>query len=258
MGDFHQPRSNPQGKQYLRCNLGSYFPGTTQLAARNSVPLGFLLKRNRLIIADDHPIFLGGLERLLSHDYEIVAQVNGGRELVDAARVHQADAIVADYQMPDLTGLEALAALRAVGIDTKVIIITMFEDVEYALDAARQGVDGFVLKRSAASELLQALQVVLEGDRWISPAIRDQFEDRELEINSARESEDTVIHSLSMRQREIIRHISKGDIAKQVASRLGISRKTVEYHKYKVMRRLGYTSSAELIRFAVRRGLDQD
>lgn len=234
----------------------SVSPGPNRLAARSPGP-PHSVKRNRLIIADDHPIFLGGLERLLSHDYEIVAQATDGRQLLEAARTHHADVIVADYQMPDLTGLEALAALRSIGIDAKVVIITMFEDVEYALDAARQGVDGFVLKRSAASELLRAVRVVLDGERWISPLIRDQFEGREQEIHLERESEDTVIGSLSERQREIICHISKGDIAKQVASRLGISRKTVEYHKYKVMRRLGYTSSAELIRFAVRRGLDQ-
>ena len=216
------------------------------------------LKRSRLIIADDHPIFLGGLERLLSQDFEIVAQARNGRELVEVARAHEADAIVADYQMPDLTGLEAFAALRAAGIDSKVIIITMFEDIEYALDAVRQGVDGFVLKRSAATEIVEALAAVLRGESWISPQIREDMGGREQQINSARESEDVVLDSLSHRQREIICHISKGEIAKQVASRLGISRKTVEYHKYKVMRRLGYTSSAELIRFAMRRGLDQD
>lgn len=239
----------------LCCNFRWTVP--LQLESPSAPSPGVLLKRNRLIIADDHPIFLGGLDRLLSQDYDVVAQASDGRQLVEAARFHQADAIVADYQMPDLTGLEALTELRAAGIDAKVIIITMFEDIEYALDAARQGVDGFVLKRSAASELLQAVRVVLDGERWISPLIRDQFEEREQEIYSNKESEDSVIGSISERQREIIHYISKGDVAKQVASRLGISRKTVEYHKYKIMRRLGYTSSAELIRFAVRRGFDQ-
>ena len=116
------------------------------------------LTRKRLLLADDHQIFLEGLERLLQSDFDVVGTASSGDALVDLAKDLDPDVVVTDYSMPGLTGIEALDALRAEGLGAKVIILTMHEDAEYASEAIEKGVQGYVLKRAAASELLAALR----------------------------------------------------------------------------------------------------
>lgn len=215
------------------------------------------LPRKRLLLADDHQIFLEGLERLLQADFDVVGTASSGDALVALAKDVSPDLIVTDYSMPGLTGLEALDALRSQGVGAKVIILTMHEDAEYATEAIEHGVDGYVLKRAASAELLSAIREALEGGCWVSPALAAQI------IRGGKKKPEEVEEpagpgsNLSDRQRRILALLVQGKIAKEIASELGISRKTVEYHKYKMMDQLGMKSTAELIQFAVRNELDQ-
>lgn len=215
--------------------------------------------RKRLLLADDQELFLDGLTRLLETEYDVVATTSKGHELVSLAREHTPDLIVTDDSMSDLPGLGAITALRDAAIESKVVLLSTNEEGEYAAEALNEGVRGYVVKRSASSELLSALREALEGSLWVSPTVAAPLilHQKKL-LDALGESEHEVVASLSDRQQRIVQLIASGKIAKEIAQDLGISRKTVEYHKYKVMKRLGLSSTAELIRFAVRHGLDGD
>jgi DNA-binding NarL/FixJ family response regulator len=201
-------------------------------------------------------MFLEGLERLLEKDFDIVGSAQSGPQLVEMADQCSPDLIITDWAMPDLCGLEAVKAIRDKGLSPKCIILTMHEDPAYASQAIESGVDGYVLKRAATSELVSAIEEALAGGCWVSPALAAKI------IRNKNNSEDgsgadaSPEASLTERQQRILRSLVEGKIAKEIASDLGISRKTVEYHKYKMMSQLKLGSTAELIKFAVQNGLD--
>lgn len=215
------------------------------------------LQRRRLLLADDQELFLDGLTRLLEIEYDVVGTTSTGRELVDLAQAHEPDLIVTDDAMADLPGLGTVSALREAAIQSKVVLLSTKEEGEYAAEALDEGVKGYVVKRAASAELLTALREALNGNLWVSPTVAAPLilHQRRL-LDAMGESEHEVVASLSTRQQRIVQLIANGKIAKEIAQELGISRKTVEYHKYKVMKRLSLASTAELIRFAVRHGMD--
>ena len=215
-----------------------------------------LTTKRRIVLADDHPIFLEGLKRLLQTEFEIVGTASAGDQLVDLAADCKPDLVVTDYSMPGLTGVQAVRALNERGLRCKVIILTMHEDVEYALEALELGIDGYVLKRAASSELISAIKGAFEGERWISPALAvDIISASNGTALAKAEKEVTPLDCISSRQRHILEGLVHGKIAKEIAGELDLSRKTVEYHKYKMMEKLGVKSTAELIRLAVRNGV---
>ncbi len=212
--------------------------------------------RCRIVLADDHPIFLEGLQRLLQTQFDVIGTASTGGALVDLVAESAPDLVVTDYSMPGLTGVEAVRALKARGINCKVVMLTMHEDVEYALEALELGIDGYVLKRAASSELISAIKGALLGERWISPALAVDIISASKGLANAKPANEAVpIDRISSRQRHILEGLVQGKIAKEIAGELDLSRKTVEYHKYKMMEQLGVKSTAELIRFAVRNGI---
>lgn len=212
--------------------------------------------RCRIVIADDHPIFLEGLQRLLQTKFDVIGTASRGDALVDLVVESAPDLVVTDYSMPGLTGVQAVKALKEREINCKVIMLTMHEDVEYALEALELGIDGYVLKRAASSELISAINGALLGDRWISPALAVDIISATKGLANGKPAKEAVpIDRLSSRQRHILGGLVQGKIAKEIAGELDLSRKTVEYHKYKMMEQLGLKSTAELIRFAVHNGI---
>ncbi len=209
----------------------------------------------RVLVADDHQIVREGLEKLLQDEYEVVGSVGDGTTLITSALQLRPDVIVADFSMPGHTALEAVREIKSQGFDPCVVVLTMHDDPEYAVSALKEGVLGYVLKNAASAELLSALHEALQGRVWLSPHIA---QDVLRTIDSAHEESARQEVELSDRQREILKLLTKGLIAKEIATRLGISPRTVEYHKYRTMRELGIGTTAELIQYAVRKGLDQD
>ncbi len=206
------------------------------------------MNRPRVLLADDHRIVADGLRRILEPDFELVAIVEDGRQLVEAALRLLPDIIVADITMPQLNGLDAVAQLRKAGCSAKVVFLTMHKDASYAVRALQAGASGFVLKHSASEELLVAIRESLSGKTYITPAIADCVQ----QVSSARLPKASL---LTPRQREVLQLFAEGRTAKEVASLLHISTRTAENHKARIMSLLGIATSSDLVQYAVRHGI---
>jgi len=206
-------------------------------------------RRPRVLLADDHAIVVEGLATLLKDEFELVGTVNDGSELVSSARRLQPDVIVADIAMPVLGGLEALRRLKTIKTDAKIIFLTMHADAELATEAFRAGASGYVLKNSAGEELITAIREVVKGQTYLTPLMTKDVIAKLSEPGLAAEPK------LTERQRDVLRLIAEGRRMKEVAAALGLSTRTVETHKYEMMRALGVESTAELVRYAIQIGL---
>ena len=208
--------------------------------------------RPRVLVADDHRMFAEGLRSLLDEEFDLVGIVEDGVALIEAAKRLRPDVIVADITMPRLNGIEALTQLRAELPDVRVVFLTMHRDAAYARRAVAAGAMGFVLKHSAVSELLFALHSALEGRTFITPALT-------ADVLRAMERDPTgladPVSAITPRQREILQLLAEGKSAKQIAAKLDISARTVEFHKYALMESVGAKNTAELIHFAIRHGI---
>ena len=210
------------------------------------------LRRNTVLVADDHPILRDGLTRLLEgSDFDVVAAVGDGDALIDTARRLRPDVIVTDFAMPGLSGLDALVRLKADQIESRVIMLTMHNDAELAARAIRAGASGFLLKESAGEELLAAIRQALQGRVYLTPTVTKDVMDL---MAGAPASEP----HLTPRQRDVLRLIVKGQRMKEIAANLSLSTRTVETHKYEMMEALGLHSTAELVRYALDHHLTGD
>lgn len=210
------------------------------------------MSRPRVLLADDHVVVSEGLKQLLADDFELVGAVQDGRSLVAAARQLRPDVIVADITMPHLNGIDAMAQLRKDNAHVKVVFLTMHHDPAYARRALEAGASGFVVKHSAPAELVMAIQAALKGQTFITPALASEVL-RQAQHGSR--DRDDPAQSLTPRQREILQLLAEGRSAKEIAAALAISPRTVEYHKYQIMEAHGLHSTAELVHFAIKRGL---
>jgi DNA-binding NarL/FixJ family response regulator len=206
------------------------------------------MRRPTVLIADDHAIVAEGLAKLLGGRLDVVATVADGSALIEAAERLRPDIIIADVEMPSITGVEALEHLRKRGLESKFIILTMHADAAIAARAIRAGASAFLLKHSAGEEVIGAIDEVLNGRTYLAPAVT-----KEVLATFGQTPEPGM--ELTPRQREVLRLIVQGHRMKEVAALLDLSPRTVEAHKYEMMRLFGVQSTAELIALAVRRGL---
>src|SRR6478672_8904863 len=164
----------------------------------------------RVLLADDHALLLGAFEKLLAGECEIVGQVSDGRALVAAAQTLKPDLIVLDIAMPLLNGLEAGRQIKRKQKDVKLVFLTMSEDPELAAEAFRSGASGYLLKRSAASELTTAIREVMQGRSYITPLMTGGL------VDSLMQSKDTSGSDLTARQREVLQLLSEGHSMKDI------------------------------------------
>ena len=210
------------------------------------------MKRPRVLLADDHRLVAEGLKSLLEEEFELLGVVENGRELVEAAKRMRPDVIVADITMPGLNGIDALAQLKQENADVRVVFLTMHKEAAYARRALDAGACGYVLKHSARAELFLAVRAAFEGKVFVTPALaREVFSDMK---SSPSQSADPVA-ALTARQREILQLVAEGRSTKEIGSRLSISPRTVEFHKYHLMDALKLQSTPELIHFAIKNGI---
>ena len=210
------------------------------------------MSRTRVILADDHKIVLEGLKNLLEPNFDLVGTVEDGRALLKAVKNLHPDVIVADISMPLLNGIEAVRQIKKADPNVKVVFLTMHPDVSYAAEAFEAGASGYVLKHSAPSELVAAINDALKGRTYVTQMIAGEL--LESYRNGSPKRNDALT-KLSNRQREVLQLLAEGKVAKEVAGILNISTRTVEFHKYKMMEALGIKSSAELVQFAVKHGI---
>ena len=206
----------------------------------------------RILLADDHSIVAEGLRSLLEPEFELVGIVEDGRALITATEKLQPDVIIADISMPLLNGIEAVRQIKKTNKDVKVIFLTMHPDVTYAVSALEAGALGYVLKHSAPSELTTAVRKVLRGKTYITPLLEGEIMLSPKKGSVERREESS---HLTKRQREVLQLLAEGYLAKEIASMLNISTRTVEYHKYQMMKDVGMKTVADLIRYAVKHNI---
>jgi DNA-binding NarL/FixJ family response regulator len=206
--------------------------------------------RTRVLLADDHKILLDALTKLLETDFDIVDAVYDGRTLVSRVSEVRPDVVIVDIGMPVLNGLDASQQIKTLFPETKVIFLTQNQEVYLATEAFRRKASGYILKNSAANELVIAINEVMKGNTYVSPLIAEA-------VLSSISSHTGVksLGELTSREREVLQLLAEGNSRKEIGTILNISTRTVEFHKRRIMERLKAKSTAELIRHAVRHGL---
>ena len=205
------------------------------------------MSRIRVLLADDHALRLGAFERLLAGEFDVVGQVADGRAAVAAAERLKPDVVVMDMSMPLLNGLDAARQIKRKLHDVKIVFVTMNEDSDIAAEAFRSGASGYLLKRSAASELSTAIREVMQGRSYLTPLITDSL------IGTLLNPEDHKAKGeLTSRQREVLQLLVEGRSMKEVASILSVTPRTVAYHKYTMMAQLKVRTTAELVQYAIK------
>ena len=207
------------------------------------------MSRPRVLVADDHRIVAEGLRALLEPELELVEIVEDGRALLEAHDRLRPDVVVADVSMPLLNGIEAVRQLRKAGSRAKFVFLTMHPDVSYATEALEAGASGYVLKHSAPGELVNAVREALAGRTYITPRVAGAV------LEALRKGETGAEVRLTSRQTEVLQLVAEGKSAKEIAAILDLSPRTVESHKYAIMDELGVKTSAELVQYAVKKGL---
>lgn len=212
------------------------------------------MKRPRILMADDHAIVLAGLRKLVEAEGEVVGMVEDGRSLVETAQELRPDIVLLDISMPLLNGLDAARQLTKLVPESKLIFLTMHATPTYATEAFKAGAAGYLIKRSAAVELKQAIQAVMRGQHYLTPLITKDVLAATLHSADGTSTRPSG-NSLTQRQREVLQLIAEGKGTKAIASLLNISVKTVEFHKFKMMGELDLHSTAELVKYAIAEGL---
>lgn len=210
------------------------------------------MKRPRVLLADDHSLVLEGFRRILEDECEIVGTVEDGRALLECAARLKPHVVLLDISMPLLNGIDATRQLKKAFPDIKVIFVTMHADPAYLNEAFKAGASGYLLKRSAGSELAQAIHSVLEGNYFVTPLLTKGLVTSAIgdaPIPATRQS------VLTPRQREVLQLVAEGKAVKEIAQLLNISPKTVEFHKAQIMEQLDLRTTAELTKYAMAHGL---
>ena len=206
----------------------------------------------RILIADDHGVVAEGLKHLVEAqpDMEVIACVGDGREAVQQARESQPDVVLMDLSMPELNGADATRAILERDPKCRVIVLSMYAQREYVRRALKAGAAGYVVKRSAAKEVVDAIRAVHAGQRYLSPRVADVV----LE-DYTDDKQDDLLARLSAREREVLQLLAEGRTGAQIAERLSLSQKTVETYRARLVEKLGIRDLAGLVRFAIQRGL---
>lgn len=212
------------------------------------------MKRPRVIMADDHSLIMAGLRKLVEADCDVVATVEDGRALLEAAERINPDLILLDISMPLLNGLDAARQLSKIVPECKLIFLTMHANPSYATEAFQAGASGYLLKRSAASELPQAIRSAFSGQYYLTPLITKDVLGAVLKQTKGKRG-DSSSTTLTSRQREVLQLIAEGRGTKEIASILHVTVKTVEFHKASIKRQLELRSTAELTKYALTEGL---
>jgi len=202
-----------------------------------------------VLIADDHAVFAEALRSLLQDEYVVLATVTDGRSLVEQTAKLRPQVLIIDIAMPLLNGFDAAKRVLEQSPSVKVVFLTMQEDARLAAAALKLGPIGFVLKHSAASELLTAISQVLAGKSYVTPKLRPQDWAVRDELASDLNKE------LTDRQREVLQLLAEGRTMKEVAHVLNMSRKTVMFHKYRIMKTFNLKTNADILRLAIKNNL---
>lgn len=223
-------------------------PSTSDLPAR-------ALGRNtmaKVLIADDHAILRNGLKQLLADERMIskIGEAASGRETLSQLQAEHWDLLILDINMPDRSGIDILRQIRSTQSDTRILVLSGFPERQYAINVLRAGASGYVNKEMAPEELLTAVRTVLQGRRYVTPALA------ELLVSELDEDHDKPAHNkLSEREFQIFRKLAAGRAATEIANELCISVKTVSTYRTRIFEKMGFTSNADITTYALRNNL---
>jgi DNA-binding NarL/FixJ family response regulator len=208
----------------------------------------------RLLLVDDHAILRDGLRALLSYypDVEVVGEAEDGLQAIQAVDSLSPDVVLMDIAMPGMNGLEATRRIRQSHPDTRILVLTQYDDQRYVLPFVRAGVSGYVIKRALGSDLINAVRTVAKGESFLYPSVASTVLE---ELRQPSGADRETASPLTSREEEILRRVAAGETSRQIARALKLSAKTVEWHRGKVMNKLGLRSVAELVRYAIEHGL---
>ena len=206
----------------------------------------------RILLIDDHQLVREGLRALLEREqFTIVAEAADGRDAIQHARTLRPEIALIDLSMPKLNGFDAAQEIRRASPSTKVIALTAHAEHAYVMSALRAGIKGYVLKSQAGSDLVEAIRAVCRGLTYLSPGIASTV------IEASLGREEQVVDPLTLREREVLQLVAEGKRTKEVGLVLGISAKTADSHRTRIMRKLDIHDTAGLVRYAIRLGLIQ-
>ncbi|NLX62377.1 MAG: response regulator transcription factor [Tissierellia bacterium] len=213
-------------------------------------------KNITVMISDDHALMREGLKQLLEleKDIAVVCQAKDGHETVEKILIHEPDVLLLDINMPNLNGIDVLRRLRDLGVDTKVIILTIHDDKEYLLETMKMGADGYVLKDSDANSLIRAIKDVKEGKTYIQPSIASMLKE-EISSKDEADEEQRKIESLTNREYEVLTLIAEGLNNKEIAKKLYISEKTVKNHVSNIFKKLEVNDRIQAAIFAFKNNI---
>jgi two-component system, NarL family, response regulator NreC len=211
-------------------------------------------KKIRILICDDHTLFVEGIKALFRNEtsLEIIGEARDGRQAVELVTQLKPDLLLMDISMPDMTGFDATQRVHEFNPSLKVLILTMHDDEELVARCLEAGAAGYIMKDAPASQLLYAIEAVQKGDTYLSPAVLKTVVGGYVK-NSNRPL--TSYDRLSVREREILKLLAEGLSVKEIAVRLNVSVKTVDVHKYNLMKKIGVHDRAELIKYAIQKKL---
>jgi len=214
------------------------------------------MKRIKVILAEDHTIVRQGLRSLLeqSEDIEVIAEAEDGREAVKKTGQHQPDIVLMDISMPLLNGIEATRQIKKEFPEVKVLILTMHTTEEYIHQILHAGASGFLVKKTAHHELISAIRAIHKGDAYLSPVISKKVIDEYIQ-KTKEQTEQYPYEKLTSREREVLQLIAESKSNKQIADMLYLSVKTVETHKAHVMEKLNIHTKADLVKYAIQKGI---
>jgi DNA-binding NarL/FixJ family response regulator len=202
--------------------------------------------RPKVLLADDHAIIAEGLARLIEDVADLVGRVNDGVRLVEETRRLRPDIVIADITMPGMSGIDAMRQLKAEKSEARFIFLTIHTEARLAAEAMRSGASAYLLKQAAGDELFDAIQAVAQGRTYLTPLITGDV------LRNLTAPADTVERELTPRQRDVLRLLAQGKRMKEIAAELDLSVRTVENHKAHLQDVLSLSSTADLVRFAIK------
>jgi DNA-binding NarL/FixJ family response regulator len=206
----------------------------------------------RVLVVDDHTLVRDSLCRLIAaeDDLEVIGRTGSGHEAVSLVRQHEPDLVVLDYSLPDLDGLETTRQILALGTESRVLILTMHANEEYATRLVQAGAAGFIIKAASTDELLEAIRKVGRGGVYVTPAIMEKMVTR---IGQGRDEAPEA--ALSNRELQVLLRLARGATTREVSAELHLSMSTVETYRGRILEKLNLRNNSDMTRFAIRRGL---
>jgi two-component system, NarL family, response regulator NreC len=207
-----------------------------------------------VLLVDDHPMIRQGLRNLLSEvpDFQIIGEAGDGLEAIHKIELTKPDVLVIDMMMPNLNGLEVLLQIKKLSPATRTVVFSMQSAEPYVVEALRAGAAGYILKDAGPGELVDAIHSILQGNRYLSEGLSERLEANGLRVEDAPLD---LYQTLTTREREILQMAAEGRSSAEIGDKLSISPRTVEIHRSRFLKKLGLRNQAELVRYAIKRGI---